>query len=325
MLVNATAPAIKAAAPPRVTRTREIEQIEFGIQASIAENVFDVFKPLKFEPGHPSLYLFAKRDTLFSVEKHPTGKLLLIKELSEVSASNQDQVNALNAEAEALQDLRGCKHIVQIEMDEYGNFFRNNKLVMEYIQGATLKNLYSSPIDPLKALFITSLLLKALKEAHFRQFIHRDIKGSNIMVALDGSIKLIDFGISKRRFRNVSEKLGAIGGTLEYLAPENILEPNLTAAPQLDLYSTGILLFELLEGRPPFDFDGDIQKLSDFIIHQEEYPFIFEKTPGRLQPFIRKMTDKNSRLRPVNAAVSLQEVIALFEQQIDVNPDAAIK
>ncbi|RFA11013.1 serine/threonine protein kinase [Subtercola boreus] len=126
-------------------------------------------------------------------------------------------------------------------------------IVMEYVQGILLKDLIrQGPVDPAEAVRITDGILTALEYSHRAGVVHRDIKPGNIMLTNSGQVKVMDFGIA-RAISDSSATVAqttAILGTAQYFSPEQARGESVDA--RTDLYSTGIVLFELLTGRAPF-------------------------------------------------------------------------
>src|SRR2546428_765080 len=113
------------------------------------------------------------------------------------------------------------------------------------------RRIASGRLEPAQVVEIVSQVLAALDHAHGHGIVHRDIKPENILIAEDGTVKVADFGLA-RAFADahVSQAEGTVTGTVQYLAPEQIQgEP---ADPRTDLYSTGVVMFELLTGKAPF-------------------------------------------------------------------------
>ena len=132
-------------------------------------------------------------------------------------------------------------------------------IVMEYVDGRLLKDvLADGPLEPAEATRIISQVLTALEYSHRAGVVHRDIKPGNIMITSSGQVKVMDFGIA----RAISEssatiaESSAIVGTAQYFSPEQARGESVDA--RTDLYSTGIVLFELLTGRAPFRGDNPV-------------------------------------------------------------------
>ena len=131
-------------------------------------------------------------------------------------------------------------------------------IVMELVQGKTLRELINGPCDVKLAIQITEGILQALAYSHANGIVHRDIKPGNIMITDQGDVKVMDFGIA-RALDDVSATMTAtfnVVGTAQYLSPEQASGE--TADARSDLYSVGCVLYEMLTGRPPFTGDTPV-------------------------------------------------------------------
>jgi len=149
------------------------------------------------------------------------------------------------------------------------NFFQEEDhycMVMEYVEGETLKHLISSkgPIPEQKAIWILSQMVEAVGFAHKKGIIHRDIKPSNILISNDDTIKILDFGIAKILQDKGLTKTGTKMGTIYYMSPEQIKAAK-DIDNRTDIYSIGVTFYEMLSGRVPFNVDTE----SDFEIMNE--------------------------------------------------------
>jgi hypothetical protein len=132
-------------------------------------------------------------------------------------------------------------------------------IVMEYFPGQTFRQLLSEsgPLDPQRAVPLILPVISALGFAHNNGVIHRDVKPANILVADDGRVKVADFGIAKAAFAQGDlTTTGNVLGTVQYLSPEQVEEGTLDG--RSDLYSVGIVLYEMVAGRVPFVADNHV-------------------------------------------------------------------
>lgn len=149
-------------------------------------------------------------------------------------------VRVFDAGEETVRDARGVETQVPF-------------IVMEYVDGRVLKDIIAEgPLEPSEAVRIVSGVLTALEYAHRALLVHRDIKPANVMVTPNGQIKVMDFGIARAVSDNSATvaDTSAILGTAQYFSPEQARGETVDA--RTDLYSTGVVLFELLTGRAPF-------------------------------------------------------------------------
>src|SRR5690606_34250745 len=149
-------------------------------------------------------------------------------------------VRVFDAGEETVRDLRGIETQVPF-------------IVMEYVDGRILKDIIAEgPLEASEAVRIVSGILTALEYAHRALLVHRDIKPGNVMVTANGQVKVMDFGIARAVSDNSATvaDTSAILGTAQYFSPEQARGETVDA--RTDLYSTGVVLFELLTGRAPF-------------------------------------------------------------------------
>ncbi len=159
-------------------------------------------------------------------------------------------------------------------------------IVMEYVDGMTLRQLLSSGrrLLPERALEITAGVLSALDYAHRHGIVHRDIKPANVMLTRSGEVKVMDFGIARavNETGTTMTTTSAVMGTAQYLSPEQARGEVVDA--RSDLYSTGVLLYELLTGKPPFTGDSAV---SIAYQHVSEMPV----PPSQVDPGVSPQID----------------------------------
>jgi serine/threonine protein kinase len=198
--------------------------------------------------------------SVFKTWDHRVERIVAIKVLRSLDKNDLRAVERFRREARAAAALAHPNAVTIYDfVEEMGQYF----LVMEYIQGPTLKQLIGKrrQLQPREALEIATQVCSVLQVAHARGFIHRDIKPQNIMLALSGMVtsvtgeniplvKLTDFGIVRVAEDAGLTNSGIVLGTADYLSPEQARGETLTASS--DLYSLGVVMFEMLTGRPPF-------------------------------------------------------------------------
>ncbi|UGQ15229.1 protein kinase [Yinghuangia sp. ASG 101] len=178
-------------------------------------------------------------------------------------------------------------------------------IVMELVRGHTLRALlrhHGGPLPWRRALRIVAPVLDALDYSHARGIVHRDIKPVNVMVAEDGAVKVMDFGIA-RVVHDGSAPLTAVGhimGTPQYFSPEQALGH--PASPRSDVYSVGCLLYELLVGTVPFDGDSAITVASKHVRDEPLPPSAYRDVPGAVDDLVLHALRKDPQLRFAGAA-----------------------
>ncbi len=190
--------------------------------------------------------------SVFKTWDHRVERIVAMKVLRSLDKSDERAVERFRREARAAAALTHPNAVTIYDfVEEMGQYF----LVMEYIDGPTLKQLIGQrrQLQPREALEIAAQVCAVLQVAHAHNFIHRDIKPQNIMLARNtGSVlvKLTDFGIVRVVEDQGLTNSGIVLGTADYLSPEQARGEKLTASS--DLYSLGVVMFEMLAGRPPF-------------------------------------------------------------------------
>src|SRR4029077_15154118 len=156
-----------------------------------------------------------------------------------------------------------------------------------------------APLEPLRAIDLTVQILKAARFAHRRGVIHRDLKPHNVIISDADHAKVTDFGIARAGASDMTET-GSIMGTAQYLSPEQA-QGNTVSEPS-DLYSIGVVLYELLTGRVPFDAESAV---TIALKHVSEAPTPPTRTNPTVPPALEEVVlwalNKNPADRPKNA------------------------
>ena len=167
-------------------------------------------------------------------------------------------------------------------------------IVMEYIDGKTLKDLINDEgrLSEKRALNYCIQIAEALKVAHSKHIVHRDIKSQNIMVTRDDRIKVTDFGIARVADNTTVTATNAVMGSVHYFSPEQARGAKVDN--RSDIYSLGIVLFEMLTGRLPFDADNPVSVALMQVQSQMPKPSDFIKSiDPSVDALVLKMTEKN--------------------------------
>jgi len=192
-------------------------------------------------------------------------------------------------------------------------------IASEYVEGETLRaRLQRGPMTITEAVDVAGAITGALVAAHEAWLVHRDIKPENVVIRRDGVIKVLDFGVAVLSGDGDADgsdplrKEGGIAGTLHYLSPEQVRgEPIIDT--RSDIYSLGVVLYEMLGGRPPFTGATPIDVLAA-IVEQEPAP-LPGLSPQPLRKLVMSMLRKNLYERPQTAAEVATE---LMEVRVDL-------
>ena len=205
-------------------------------------------------------------------------------------------------------------HIVNIfDVGEEGEL---HYLVMEYVEGQTLKEYINEngPLEPDKAVPIMRQLVSAISNAHFNGIIHRDIKPQNILMDADGNLKITDFGIAMALSATAHTKTNSVIGTVHYLSPEQARGG--MATKKSDIYSLGIVLYELLTGRLPFSGESAVAIALKHL--QEETPSVrrvFPDIPQSVENVILKATAKDAKYRYASADAMQEDLSTVLSTE----------
>ena len=183
------------------------------------------------------------------------GRTVAVKILHPQFAKDPVFIERFRQEAQAAANLNQS-NIVNVF--DWGIEDSTYYIVMEYVQGRDLKSIIvqGGPLMPERAVEIAMAICLALDAASARGIVHRDIKPQNIIVTGDGQIKVMDFGIARTAGGSAMTQTGTIMGTAQYISPEQA--QGRVADPRSDLYSLGIVLYEMLTGKVPFNGENPV-------------------------------------------------------------------
>ena len=222
--------------------------------------------------------------------------------------SNADKV-ALERFAREAQASTQLSHPNIVDIYDVGDDDNLHYIVMEYIKGHTLKQLIKKrgPLPTRETIWIMKQLTSALMEAHKNGLIHRDIKSQNILIKDDGTVKLADFGIAILNNAIQLTSKDSVLGSVHYLAPE--LVKGEKSSMKSDIYSLGIVMYELLRGDVPFKGDNPAQIALKHM--KQEIPNVREynpQIPQSVANIITKACAKDPKDRYDNAALMLKDL-----------------
>lgn len=200
-------------------------------------------------------------------------------------------------------------HPNAVDVYDVGQEGNMHYIVMEYVKGHTLKQLIKrrGALPAKEAVWIMKQLTSALLEAHKNGIIHRDIKSQNVLIKDDGTVKLADFGIAVLNNAMQLTSKGSILGSVHYLAPE--IAKGGQATMQSDIYSLGIVFYELLTGDVPFKGDTPVQVALEHI--NKDVPRVRKfnpEIPVSVENIVVKATARNTKERYDNAAIMLKDL-----------------
>jgi len=242
------------------------------------------------------------------------NKTVAIKILKTEFADNEEFLSRFRNESKAIA-LLSHPNIVKI----YDVGFSENLqyIIMEYIDGITLKD-YIEKEKALKwkdAVHFVIQILRALQHAHEKGIVHRDIKPQNIMMLDDGTIKVMDFGIAKFSRETGKTATDQAIGSVHYISPEQAKGE--ATDEKSDIYSVGVMLYEMLTGQKPFDSDNSV---SIAVMNINDIPkrprAVNPNVPAGLEEIILKAMEKNPLDRYQSALSMIQDI-----ERFKANPD----
>ncbi|HUR87380.1 MAG TPA: Stk1 family PASTA domain-containing Ser/Thr kinase [Solirubrobacteraceae bacterium] len=244
------------------------------------------------------------------------GRKVALKVLHDRFAADEEFVERFRREASAAAGLQH-QHVVSVY--DRGVWEGTSYIAMEYVAGRTLKELVNEngTLDPQRAVDLTIQILRAARFAHRRGVIHRDFKPQNVIVDEDDRAKVTDFGIARAGASDMTQT-GSIMGTAQYLSPEQA--QGHAVGGRSDLYSIGIILYELLTGGVPFEADAAVTIALKQVSEQPVPPSELnpEVTP-ELEAVVMRALEKDPNDRFADA----DEFIAALEAAGSRIPSAA--
>ena len=259
---------------------------------------------------------------VYRAEDTHLGRHVALKLLHARFAQDREFVERFRREASA---AAGLQHPNVVGVYDRGEFGGTYYIAMEYCEGRSLKDVVArTALAPERAIAIAKQILVAARFAHRRNVIHRDLKPHNVILDDEDNVKVADFGIARAGASDITE-VGAIMGTAQYLSPEQAQGRPVTEAS--DLYSIGIVLFEMLTGRAPFDGDSAVAVALKHVNQEPPSPREFvPELPPELEAVVLKALAKDPahRYRDADSFIKDLEVVEerLRQGPVDVESTA---
>lgn len=238
------------------------------------------------------------------------NRIVAVKVLRDDLGGDEEFLNRFNAEAQAAASLdhQNIVSIFDVGVDDDRHY-----ITMEYVDGRTLKEYITQkgPLPYKEALDIASQICDAIEAAHNKNIVHRDIKPHNILITDDGKIKVADFGIARFGTGKTLSNGNDILGSVHYISPEQA--KGISVDNRSDIYSLGVVLYEMLSGKLPFDSDNPV---SVAMMQIEESPCdIINSVPNlplSCQHMVFKAMSKDPDLRYQTAAEFKSDIVSIY-------------
>lgn len=244
--------------------------------------------------------------TVYKARDLSLKRYVAVKILREEYTTDNEFVKRFNTEAESAASLTHPNIVSVYDVGKEGNLYY---IVMELVKGKTLKEIISEDgkMGWKWSVKIARQIAQALEKAHKNNIIHRDIKPHNIIITEDGTAKVTDFGIAKAVSNSTITAFGTTIGSVHYFSPEHARGGYTDA--KSDLYSLGVVLYEMVTGRVPFDADTPVSVALKHMQEKPVEPIILNPAiPQSLNDLIMKAMEKDPNMRYSSATEMIQDL-----------------
>jgi serine/threonine-protein kinase len=251
-----------------------------------------------------------------------TGLTVAIKVMAPNVGTNRNSLDRFKREADILKQL---KHPNIVRYYGAGTHKGMPFYAMEFIQGETLDRVIArrDRMTWEQVVDLGKQLCAALQHAHEAGVVHRDLKPSNLMITADGTLKLTDFGIAKDLDETGLTATNSTVGTAAYMSPEQCTGKEIT--PKSDLYSLGVVLYELLTGRKPFQAETAVDM---FMLHIQGVPVrpsrLVPELPPWMDTLVVQLLEKRPDQRPRDALM-VGDVLASIQDKVEAQASAGVE
>ena len=243
--------------------------------------------------------------TVYTAVDERLERTVALKIIHTSQAGNVHFVDRFTDEAKTIARLT---HPNVVAVYDQGRFQGLPYLVMEYVQGSTLRDLLTRRrrLNPVEALAILEQMLAAIAAAHRAGLVHRDVKPENVLVAespsggvanlVDSVVKVADFGLARAVEASSTDESGQLMATVAYVAPELVTEGHADA--RTDVYSAGIVLYEMLTGQVPYDADEPVEVAWKHVDNDVPKPStVVHGVPSALDDLVLRAPGRPTRVR----------------------------
>ncbi len=254
--------------------------------------------------------------SVYKAKCHLLNRFVAVKVLKTEFSKDEDFVARFKREASAASSV---SHPNIVNVYDVGEENGINFIVMEYIQGKTLKEVIKENIrlNACNTIDIALQIAKALQCAHKNNIIHRDIKPDNIMITDDNIVKVMDFGIAKMADSHTKTSSNKVMGSVHYFSPEQA--KGLVVDCRTDIYSLGIVMYEMVTGKVPFDAESSI---SIAMMHIQQPIILPKKIITDLPEPVNKVILKAVEKEPINRFQTSEEMVQainIIKEELDFN------
>lgn len=239
------------------------------------------------------------------------NRAVTIKVLREQYANDENFIRRFQREAQAVASLSHPNIVSIYDVGQEGSMYY---LVMEYVEGSNLKELIArqQKLAPVQAVDIAIQICEALEHAHNNRVIHRDIKPHNILITPRGRVKVTDFGIARAVSEATVTYTGSLVGSVQYISPEQARGE--VTGTKGDIYSAGVVLYEMLTGQLPFHGESPISVALKHIQNKPQRPReIDPDIPEALEKVVLKAMEKEKELRYESAEEMKIDLLKIYQ------------
>ncbi|HEY5053952.1 MAG TPA: protein kinase [Solirubrobacterales bacterium] len=250
--------------------------------------------------------------TVYLARDQTLDRSVAVKVMHREMSEQADQLERFRQEARAVAKLSHPNVVSVIDAGEDGG---HPYIVFEYVEGETLKQRISriGALDTQEAIAYAIEVARGLTVAHARKMVHRDIKPQNILIDHEGRAKLTDFGISRQLEQDGMTATGRVLGTTDYVAPEQAMGQG--SDQRSDIYSLGVVLYEMLVGQVPFEADSQVGVAMKHV--NEDLPDVQSRRPG-ISAAVALVVERSTAKKPGERYQEIGEMIDDLSTALEV-------